>query len=256
MNQILRAFLLILLHAAVSYAAHPLITDDTGTQGKGGLQLELNAEYAYDKEREEDVTVTEKATEISTTLSYGVADTVDFVLGIPFQWVRVTEDGRRVESESGFADVALELKWRFYEQNGLSFALKPGISIPTGDDQRGLGTGRVGWGLFLIGSKETAPWAFHANVGYTRNENSADERENIWHASVAATVEVAEGLQLAANTGIETNPDRGSNTHPVFIIGGIIYSISENVDIDFGIKAGLNRAETDYAVLAGIAWRL
>lgn len=34
----------------VSYAAHPLITDDTGTQGKGKFQIEVNSEFAYDKE--------------------------------------------------------------------------------------------------------------------------------------------------------------------------------------------------------------
>lgn len=42
---------------------------------------------------------------------------------------------------------------------------------------------------------------------------------------------------------------------PAFILGGLIYSISKNLDIDFGIKGGLNKPETDYAILAGIAWR-
>ncbi|MEW6419982.1 MAG: hypothetical protein AB1480_18015 [Nitrospirota bacterium] len=30
-----------------------------------------------------------------------------------------------------------------------------------------------------------------------------------------------------------------SDTHPAFVLGGIIYSISENLDMDFGIKGGL-----------------
>jgi hypothetical protein len=64
-----------------------------------------------------------------------------------------------------------------------------------------------------------------------------------------------EKLTLVGNIGIEQNTDRNVNTHPAFILGGLIYSISEKVDIDFGIKAGLNEPETDYAVLAGIAWR-
>lgn len=37
--------------SSASFAAHPHITDDTGTQGKGKFQLEVNSEFAYDKER-------------------------------------------------------------------------------------------------------------------------------------------------------------------------------------------------------------
>jgi len=38
-------FVALLLIAYPSWAAHPLITDDTGTQGKGKFQLELNGQY-------------------------------------------------------------------------------------------------------------------------------------------------------------------------------------------------------------------
>ena len=33
-------------------AAHPLITDDTATQGRTRYQLEMNSEYEYDREDE------------------------------------------------------------------------------------------------------------------------------------------------------------------------------------------------------------
>jgi hypothetical protein len=33
--------------ACASWAAHPLITDDAGTQGKGKFQLELNGQYDW-----------------------------------------------------------------------------------------------------------------------------------------------------------------------------------------------------------------
>jgi hypothetical protein len=54
---------------------------------------------------------------------------------------------------------------------------------------------------------------------------------------------------------VEKNPDKTSNRPPAFILGGLIYSILENVDIDIGLKGGLNKPETDLAILAGIAWR-
>lgn len=239
-----------LCFTANSYAAHPLITDDTGTQGKGKFQLELTAEYGHDDEEG----VKEKTTEIAATLTYGIVDTVDIILGIPYQHIR-TKDPDTTTAEDGLSDVSIELKWRFYEKEGLSFALKPGITFPTGDDERGLGAGRTGYSLFFLTTKELKPWAFHVNLGYKRNENKIDERKDIWHASVAAEVEAIEELKVVADIGVETNPDTSSNTHPAFIIGGLIYSLSKNFDLDCGIKAGLNKAEVDYALLAGVTLR-
>ena len=238
-----------------AFAAHPLITDDTGTQGKKKFQLEVNSEFNYDKETEEGVTVKETGGEVATVLSYGVTDNVDVVLGLPYQWSKVKEDSEVTSKENGISDMSLELKWRFYEKDGLSLALKPGMTLPTGDDEKGLGAGRATYGLYFITTKEIEPWTFHLNLGYVRNENKSDERKDIWHASLAGEVEVVKNLKVVANIGAERNPDETSSTHPAFILGGLIYSVSENFDIDFGVKGGLNKPETDYAILAGIALR-
>jgi hypothetical protein len=242
-------------HFTVSYAAHPLITDDAGTQGKGKIQIEINSEFSRDKEKEGGVAIKERGGELATIISYGITDNADIVLGIPYQWFRIKEDGDTVEKEDGISDISLELKWRFFEKDGLSLALKPGITLPTGDEDRGLGTGRVTYRLFFITTKEIKPWAFHLNLGYIRNENKVDERKDLWHLSLASEVEVTKDLKAVANIGIERNPDKSSNTHPAFILGGLIYSINENIDIDFGIKGGLNKPETDLTFLAGMALR-
>ena len=242
-------------HFTVSYAAHPLITDDAGTQGKGKVQIEINSEFSRDKEKEDGVIIKERGGELATIISYGITDNADIVLGIPYQWFRIKEDGDTVEKEDGISDMSLELKWRFFEKDGLSLALKPGITLPTGDEDKGLGTGRVTYRLFFITTKEIEPWAFHLNLGYIRNENKVDERKDLWHLSLASEVEVTKDLKAVANIGIERNPDKTSNTHPAFILGGLIYSINENIDIDFGIKGRLNKPETDLTYLAGIAWK-
>lgn len=234
----------------VSYAAHPLITDDTGTQGKRNFQLELNSEFAHEDEDD----ATEDAFEFASVLSYGLTDSVDVVLGIPYQFIRLKKDGQK-NTDNGLSDISLELKWRFYEKDGLSFALKPGVTLPTGDDDKGLGAGKATYSTFFITTKEIAPWAFHLNLGYIRNENKADERKNLWHASIASEYGLTEKLTLVGNIGSERNADRNVNTNPAFVLGGLIYSISENLDIDFGVKGGLNKPEADYSVLAGLAWR-
>lgn len=183
----------------VSHAAHPLVTDDTGTQGKGKFQIEVNSEFTFDKETADGVTTKETGGEVATILSYGITDNTDVVLGLPYQWFKVREDGDVVKKEDGISDMSLEMKWRFYEHEGLSLALKPGITLPTGDEDKGLGTGRMTYGMFFITTKEIEPWAFHINLGYTRNENKADERKDIWHASLAGELEVVKDIKVVAN---------------------------------------------------------
>jgi hypothetical protein len=193
--------------------------------------------------------------QVATTLSYGVAENADLVLSLPYQWGKGKEDGVTVYDEKGISDATLEVKWRFFEKDGLSLALKPGVSIPTGNDEKGLGIGRTGYHLFLIGSKDAAPWAFHVNLGYIGNENKVDEEKNIWHASLATTYEVIKNLKLVGNVSIERNPDKAVDNDPAFVIGGVIYSLAESFDIDCGVKYGLTGSETDWSLMAGMAFR-
>ena len=248
---------IVILWCEVAFAAHPLITDDTGTQGKGKYQLEVNGEYGNEKYG---IDGEKKTSKMATTLTYGASENMDIILGIPYQYIRTKTPATDTEPEStkaedGISDISIESKWRFFEKDGLSLALKPGITLPTGNRKRGLGTGRTAYSLFFITTKEVEPWAFHFNLGYKRNENRNNERIEIWHVSLASEVEVVKNLKAVANIGMERNPDKTSNLDPAFILGGLIYSISKNFDVDFGIRGGLNKPETDYAILAGIAWR-
>ena len=45
------SFIVVALFPVLAQAAHPLITEDTGTQGRGKFQLELTAESGRDNVR-------------------------------------------------------------------------------------------------------------------------------------------------------------------------------------------------------------
>lgn len=233
-----------------AFAAHPLITDDAGTVGRWGFQVEVNGEYAHEDENG----VEEKTAEFATALSYGVTDHLDIVFGAPYQWLRGEENGETFFRESGRADLSVEVKWQFFARDVFSFALKPGVSLPTGDEDQGLGAGKVTESLFVISTYAADPFALHANLGYIHNNNNTGTEENLWHASVAAQYALTAQVTLVGDTGMERNADPDGDTHPAFILGGLIYALTENVDVDCGVKAGLNDPENDYTVLAGITW--
>jgi hypothetical protein len=246
----LMLFLSMASYTTNALAAIPLITDDTGTQGKGKFQIELFGEYGYDKE--EGLTI--KATDLAATFTYGIIDQVDIVLSVPYRFLRAGDD-ESTEKANGISDLAIETKWRFYENNGLSFALKPGFTLPTGNEDKDLGNGRSTYYLYFITSKEMNSWAFHANLAYFRNDNRGNDRNNIWHASLASTLGIIKNLKLVGDIGVGTNPERSSSTLPAYILGGFIYSLKEYFDIGLGVKGGLTKSEADISVRGGITWR-
>lgn len=255
------AILTLMLFASTSYGAHPLITDDAGTMGKSESQLEINTEVSYDKETTDSVETKAVSQELAATLTYGIADHTDVVVGVPYQWLNTKEDGVETSDVNGLSDISVELKWRFYEADGLGLALKTGVTLPSGDAVDGLGNGEVSYSLTFITTKELSSSALHLNAAYMRNEYElqTDEdanRNDLWHLSLAVEIEVAEDLVAMANIGAERNPDKTSDTHPFFVLGGVVYSISDSIDIDLGVKGGLNKPETDYALLTGIVLKL
>jgi hypothetical protein len=236
-----------------AYAAHPLITDDTGTQGKGKGQVEIGLSYYYDKDKLDEVsTYKTEGSAVTAILTLGLLDTLDIVLGVPYIWLTTEDNNSNVTRANGLSDITLDLKWRFFEKDGWSLAVKPGISLPSGDADNGLGAGRTAYRLFFITTKELGPAALHLNLGYIWNENNADERRDIWHASLAAEYEVIKDLKIMANVGVERDPASGSSNNPAFALGGLSYNISERIIVDAGVKFGLTSPETDITFLAGI----
>lgn len=168
-------------------AAHPYITDDTGTQGTGKWQLELMAERGRNARSADPgggpVHQVRTATLFNPVLTYGILDTLDIALGLNHLRQRTTEDGIGIQSDAGAGDSTLELKWRFHDANGLSLALKPALVLPSGDENRGLGTGRFAWGANVIATRAAKPWVLLAGVAYVhaRYKRPADAEVNHAH---------------------------------------------------------------------------
>jgi hypothetical protein len=249
----------ILCMSAPAYAALPLATDDAGTVGMMKFQMETSGEFGWDRENINGTTIRTDSKALNAVITAGVADPLDIILTLPFTWQQVTGYGRKIYDNGGLNDLTLAVKWRFLEHGPASFAIKPAVTFPTGDYNRGLGAARPAYAVTLISSIEFRPVAIHANAGYTRQElTDADKdasRQDLWNLSLAGTVEVTKGLQVVAEIGTATNGNRADTTWPTYMTGGIIYSAIENLDLSLGVKGGLTRPETDLTLITGITCR-
>ncbi len=240
----------------VAFAGHPLVTDDTCTQGKGNGQVEVGLAFFYDKDSVDEWTEVKKdGGDFTVVATVGLLDTVDAIVQLPYAWYSVKENDNFIGREDGILDFTFDVKWRLLEKDGWSLAIKPGVSIPTGDDERALGVGHMSYRFFLVGTREWGPFAAHVNAGYARSENVFEANKDLWHASAAFEVKVMESLKLMANAGIDRNPNPESENHPAFLLGGIAYAVSERITLDAGVKYGLSDTEINWTGLAGLTIR-
>ncbi|MBU1224486.1 MAG: transporter [Gammaproteobacteria bacterium] len=233
------------------HAAHPLLTEDTGTQGAGHYQLELTHDLASDR----DAGTKTRSRSANAVLSAGLTDDLDVIVALPHE--RLTErTGATKTTTSGYADMEIAAKWRFYEKGALSFALRPGLGLPTGDEDEGLSSGHVTPTLFAVATYAGDPWAFHLHAGYTRNLHAGpDEHGHIYHASVAAEYSVSESLRLVGDASIERNGARSGHPGVGSVVVGLVVSLTPDLDFDFGYRKGLTEPADDHAWLTGLALR-
>jgi Putative MetA-pathway of phenol degradation len=251
-----------------SRAAHPYITDDTNTQGASNWQLELIGEHVrHDRSASASGSAVRQVRRITTLnpiLTYGVRDNLDVALGITRLRESIKENGVVVDSANGMADSTVELKWRIHDANGLSFALKPGLVIPTGNESRGLGTGRLSWGLNSILTYEAKPWTWLVNLAYAeqhfkRADDANANHRHLWRFSAGLAYNLNDQWRLVGEAGIRTNPARDDPFLPGrngnFVMLGWIYSPTDKFDLDAGVRRSTNRGELDTAILLGATVR-
>jgi hypothetical protein len=240
----LRRFVAAALLAAVSpsFAAHPMLTEDTGTQGKGRFELELG----FERVREGDA----KAFEFGPQLSWGLLDNLDLIVRPTWLDLRGSADSAR-----GLGDTALDAKWRFIEDGPWSFGLRAGLDLPTANEGKGLGTGETGYHGVLIATWAIEALVVSANLGILHVGKVPLQRRDLALASVGVVREVREGLKLGAEVDAASNPDPNRSPWPTVARIGVIWSLNKYWDVDVGYQAPLNHAAPDAAILAGATLR-
>jgi len=248
------AAVLTLLSTGTCFAAYPLVCDDAETLGKGAVQVEFNAQISYDNETTNGSTTKTDGTQLSAAISAGLSDKLDLIFGITRPWGSGDSDGASF-NDAGSTDFALYLKWQLYKQEGFSIAVRPqlGYSYSVGTDN----DYTMSYGATLVLTKELGPIAFHLNAGYTFNDHNRAEvrdacRDSIWNFSLATTYQITEELKLGADFGTATYEDKSSSEMPVFGLGGLIYTVNNNLDLSAGLKLGLTKPEDDLTGCFGV----
>jgi hypothetical protein len=252
---------LVTLHAvfASSAAAYqPLITDDTGTQGRGVNQIEFSYFGTADKEAGE-TTVTRSFPFVFTR---GLTEPLDLYAGASY--VRFRPPAAQTAG-NGAGNPVAGLKWRFYDDKSekLSLAVKPEILFPVSNraEGRGLGSGRVNAGAALLLTQATGFGAVHANLAASTNKfelqaNRESQRNALWRLSVAPVWELSETWEIALDVGLVTNPHKAERASMAYVELGVIYIVSKDLDFSLAVIRDVKHAgHSVTSGTVGCTWR-
>lgn len=250
-------FVTLLAASPLALAYQPLVTDDTGTQGAGGNQLEFA--WVHDHSKDVPTGDTTRADSYPIVYTRGLTDALDVAIGV--QWLNTKTTGNA--SESGTGSPSLALKWRFYEQEGgWSLAIKPQIDFPVSasKETRGLGDHGTAYNLSAIASRETSFGEFHVNAGVGRynDRNSPSDDTTSYHFSMAPAWKLNDTTLLALDIGIDREKtDLSGNDTSHYILLGLVHSPSDTLDFAFGLQKtfGVTDQSNVWMATLGVTWR-
>ncbi len=225
-----------------AFAAHPLQTEDTGTQGVGNIEIENGLLWLHDGETRSFI--------YQPQFSYGVRPNLDLIVQPSFQ--RIHDPGTEVHS--GFGDTNLDAKWRFYGRAPWSFGVRVGVQLATAAHDSGLRHGTVGTHEVLVLTYDEAPVTLYGNLGLVQNPANSGQRRQLVSTSAALLWTVNEHLILTTETAAGSNPDPQRGNWPATTLAGLIWTIMPGLDADLGYEIGLQQP-TSRHWLGGLTYR-
>jgi hypothetical protein len=253
--------LLLLMIAGFSlpaFAFQPLITDDTGTQGRGGNQFE----FSLTEDRSQTAGASERSRSLPVVYTRGLSESIDLFAGASHE--KISPAGAEGDA-SGGGNPSIGAKWRFFEneESGSSLAIKPEIVFPVsaGRERSGLGSGKISGRLSLIASQQLPFGAIHLNAG-VGNERYRDDQgtpdATTTRFSLAPVWDVSEQLKLALDLGAQSARSAGTTLRSNFVELAAIYSPDKDLDFALGVIRSSDSDSprtTSTAATAGVTWR-
>lgn len=237
----------VLAMAPAAYAAHPLQTEDTGTQGTGNVELENGLLWSR--------SAGNRLFSYQPQFSWGLSSSFDLI--VQPSWLSSQDSGS--PAQRGRGDTNLDIKWRFAAAQPWSLALRAGLTLPTstnnGTGALGLPDGRYGSHALLAVTWDAAVFTMHANLGLALNPQGSGARARVATASAAMMWVLTERIALTLDCGQSSNPDPRRTAWEGSTLAGVIYSVQPGLDVDLGYQTSWRAAQPSHQWLLGLTYR-
>jgi len=156
-------------------------------------------------------------------------------------------------SESGIGDTTIDLSYLLLKERGAvpEIFLHGGLKIPTADEDKGLGTGKVDYLLGVDVSRGIGPWTLEAGVTYNiLGEPDEYELDNYLSGYGEISNALTENLELAVQlSGAQAASDESDGELALGM--QLRYDMEEIGEFSAGIQKGLADGSPDYSMVIG-----
>ena len=233
--------------AGAGHAAHPLISEDTGTQGRGKFELELGTTITHDQGG--------RIVELDPQLSYGALAGLDVILR-PSLFCLTGAAADAAGRSHGFGATSLDLKWRPLTWGAWSVGTRAGVDLPTAS--QGIGARQPGTHALLMATYAADTMMGTANIAYDRvprDPATPSARRDMLRISLATLVKLTSSVRLAADVAVMRADDVTQLAWPAMGMLGVIVSLPGWPDMDAGYQVPINRAAPSGVWLLGATLR-
>lgn len=240
LNFIIIINLLFLLSTIMIADHRPMITENASVSGQGVVQFEFGFEHLrWNKNYKENL--------FMLSPFYGLTEDIELSFDIPYQFH---------PSNRGIGDINFNSEILLIEakEAAPSLSIKGGVKFPSGNSEKGLGSGNTDYSLFTTVSKKIHNVTAHAMLGYCFVGD--DDSRNILIHGVSLSCAVTNRLHIFTEIAGNRHPDRSINTNPLSGLLGTAYQINENLLIDFSTRIGFNKMMPNLLVSTGFTYSL
>ncbi|MEP7007618.1 MAG: transporter [Sphingomonas bacterium] len=194
-----------------------------------------------------------------TLVRIGVADNVEAQIGwTPYGHVRTRDKiSGAVDSAGAFGDAMLGFKVNLHhpDGSGLSAAIQPFVTLPIGRSPLGAGD----WGGGVVAPVDYAITDIFSLQFTPEVDTAVDQDGNGRHFAASGTIGLGMALSKKVSMTVEfqalRDADPSGKTWQAFESTSLGWMAKDNLQIDLGAVAGLNRDARDVELYVGVSRR-
>jgi hypothetical protein len=199
----------------LAWAGPPFATDDPEPVEYRHWELYLASQLAHDKDGW-------SGTSPHFEINYGALPNLQLHLIAPVSFSASSHGA----THFGYGDTEFGVKHRFFEETDQlpQIGVFPLVEIPSGNRERGLGTGHAQVFLPLWLQKSFGPWTTYGGAGYWINPGK--DNRDWWFTGWLLQREITPALTLGAEIYHETPSERAGDSNTKLNFGGF-YNFSD-----------------------------
>ena len=218
----------------------PSVSTPAALSAPGWLEIEAGWQHNHTDDSRRD----------SIPLSFKVAFDPDWGIRLGNEaWVRQRSDaGER----SGFGDTSLVLKRRFGIDDDQAFGLEGSVTVPTGKNGIGFGSGKPDYAVNAIYSGDFGAWHTDLNLLAARlGQPDPGASRTLWLFAGSLSRQLDDRWAVVGEYA-DTRQSGAEDSRQLLLAAS--YNLSKRMTLDAGAARSVRRGDSTWSAFAGFTW--